>query len=74
MTSHYRLVLGFFFIVGLLPPALANDDAKEVTTASPMKAESIADCSKETWPNFSPSCLRNGSQNIQVRLVNTSRR
>ena len=48
--------------------------AEEVTT-QPVKADSAAeDCSKQVWPNFSPSCLRNADRAINVRLVTVNRR
>ena len=48
--------------------------AEEVTT-QPVKADSAAeDCSKQVWPNFSPSCLRNVDRAINVRLVTVNRR
>jgi hypothetical protein len=48
--------------------------AEEVTT-QPVKAESATeDCSKQVWPNFSPSCLRNADRATNVRLVTVNRR
>jgi hypothetical protein len=48
--------------------------AREVTT-QPVKADSATeDCSKQVWPNFSPSCLRNVDRAINVRLVTVNRR
>ena len=32
------------------------------------------DCSKQVWPNFTASCLRNAGQATNVRLVTTERR
>jgi hypothetical protein len=32
------------------------------------------DCSKQVWPNFTPSCLRNAGPATTVRLVSTERR
>ena len=32
------------------------------------------DCSKQVWPHFTPSCLRNAGQAMNVRLVSTERR
>ena len=34
----------------------------------------IEDCSKQVWPNFSPSCLRNADRAVNVRLVTADRR
>jgi hypothetical protein len=36
--------------------------------------EQAVDCSKERWPNFSPSCLRNANLTGPVRLVTATRR
>ena len=44
--------------------AMSND--KALTPAE--------DCSKQVWPNFSPSCLRNAGQATNIRLVSTQRR
>lgn len=32
------------------------------------------DCSKQVWPNFSTSCLRNADRALNVRLIAVSRR
>ena len=32
------------------------------------------DCSKQVWPHFTPSCLRNAGQATNVRRVSTERR
>jgi hypothetical protein len=37
------------------------------------RAEAI-DCSKQNWPNFSPTCLRNGGQATTVRIITADRR
>jgi hypothetical protein len=51
----------------------ATVTAQEVTT--PVKADSVTeDCSKQVWPNFSPSCLRNADRAINVRFVTATRR
>ena len=37
-------------------------------------AKEAEDCSKQVWPHFTPSCLRNAAQTTNVRLVSTERR
>ena len=54
---------------------LTNAAATEEVTSQPVKAESATeDCSKQVWPNFSPSCLRNADRATNVRLVTVNRR
>jgi hypothetical protein len=54
---------------------LTNAAAAEEVTSQPVKADSATeDCSKQVWPNFSPSCLRNGDRAINIRLVTVNRR
>ena len=49
--------------------------AEETTTSSDKAINSTEDCSKQVWPNFTPSCLRNAGQRAtNVRLVSTERR
>ena len=36
--------------------------AEEATTASDKANTATEDCSKQVWPNFTPSCLRNPGQ------------
>jgi hypothetical protein len=53
-------------------PSLAADEPVQ-----PVKAEAdtgTLDCSKETWPNFSPSCLRKVDKAVNVRVVTSDRR
>ena len=42
--------------------------------AQPPKTDVAEDCSKQVWPNFTPSCLRNADKAIAVRLVTSNRR
>jgi hypothetical protein len=37
------------------------------------RAEAV-DCSKQNWPNFSPTCLRNAGQAATVRIITADRR
>ena len=53
--------------------ANASDDGTEVIQPSSAQAPSV-DCSKETWPNFSPACLRNTNSTAPVRIVAVTRR
>jgi hypothetical protein len=48
--------------------------AEHETTPSDKANTPTEDCSKQVWPNFSPSCLRNADQATNVRLVSTMRR
>ncbi len=49
--------------------------AEEATTSSDKGNNPTEDCSKQVWPNFTPSCLRNAGQQVtNVRLVSTERR
>ena len=58
--------------IGLITPSAAGD---EVTTPPTLIGKQVAvDCTKEVWPHFSPSCLRNADQATQVRMVAVSRR
>ena len=64
-------VLSAIVVSFLLTTAVS---AEEVT-AQPVKADSATeDCSKQVWPHFSPSCLRNADRAINVRLVTVNRR
>ncbi|MET3843897.1 hypothetical protein ABIE49_005975 [Bradyrhizobium sp. OAE829] len=49
--------------------------AEEATAPSDKANTPTEDCSKQVWPNFTPSCLRNAGQHAtNVRLVSTERR
>ena len=49
--------------------------AAEEAAAPPGKVEAATvDCSRQVWPNFSPACLRNGDQKLDVRLITVERR
>ena len=55
----------------LLTTAVYAEEAAPQT----VKADyAIEDCSKQVWPNFSPSCLRNADRAVNVRLVTADRR
>ena len=48
--------------------------AEHETTPNDKAKTPTEDCSKQVWPNFTPSCLRNPGQTTNVRLVSTERR
>jgi hypothetical protein len=58
------------------PGALAQlgDVARQLGLPAAKADSATEDCSKQVWPNFSPSCLRNADRAINVRLVTTNRR
>jgi hypothetical protein len=64
-----------FSIVGipLATPAAAGEQVAAPIAASSVKESVTVDCSKEVWPDFSPSCLRNANATV-VRLVTVNRR
>ncbi len=66
-----RLVLSALAIVHLLATGAG---AEEAATASDKATTAAEDCSKQVWPNFTPSCLRNAGQATKVRLVSTEPR
>jgi hypothetical protein len=69
--AQMKHVLSVIAVSFLLTTAVT---AEEATTQS-VKADSVTeDCSKQVWPNFSPSCLRNADRAINVRLVTANRR
>ena len=53
----------------LSTPVMANEQTP------PAKAENTpVDCSKENWPNFSPSCIRDtGNNSGDIRLITAPR-
>ena len=56
--------------LSLVTPSAAGEEVD--TTAAMTKEDGAVDCTKEVWPNFSPSCLKN-AKSTDVRLV-TARR
>ena len=66
--KHVLFAIAAFLVV---PTALRAEEVK----TQPVKAESATeDCSKQVWPHFSPSCLRNADSTTNVRLVTMTRR
>ena len=43
--------------LSLVTPSAAGEEVD--TTAAMTKEDGAVDCTKEVWPNFSPSCLKN---------------
>jgi hypothetical protein len=74
MKTSPLLALGLFATVTVAAPAVAGDQVASVVTTPSAKAEAAVDCSKETWPNFSQSCLRNANQATPVRLITANSR
>ncbi len=66
-----KLVLSVLAIVLLLATGAG---AEEAATASDKATTATEDCSKQVWPNFTRSCLRDAGQATNVRLVSTERR
>jgi hypothetical protein len=59
--------------IQLVTPAAAGEQIAAPITASGRKESVTVDCSKEVWPDFSPSCLRNANATV-IRLVTVNRR
>ena len=54
---------------------LLTTGARAEQASSDKENTPTEDCSKQVWPHFTPSCLRNaGQQATNVRLVSTERR
>jgi len=61
-------------IVGVILALMsAAATAAEDTKSTSIKADA-EDCSKQVWPHFSPSCIRNADKAVAVRLVTPDRR
>jgi hypothetical protein len=70
MKTSPLFTLGLFLTTfTVAAPAIAGDQIASAVTTPSAKAEPVVDCSKETWPNVSQSCLRNANQATQVRLI-----
>ena len=59
--------------IQLATSATAADAAASAPASATSKDEGSVDCSKEVWPHFSPSCLRNDHA-TEVRLITARRR
>ena len=56
---------------GSATPARANETV--ATSATAVKEDAATDCSKQVWPHFTPTCLRNDQATV-VRIVTVNRR
>jgi hypothetical protein len=68
--SALSLLLAFAS-AGLSAPAFAGEEVAMSATA--VKEDTATDCSKQVWPHFTPTCLRN-DQAVVVRIVTANRR
>jgi hypothetical protein len=59
--------------IQLVTPASAGEQSRDIPAAPSLKEGVTVDCSKEVWPDFSPSCLRNAGATV-VRFVTVNRR
>jgi hypothetical protein len=74
-TASAVAITSLLLIVGmeLVTPAAAGEQVAAPIAASDVSEGLTVDCSKEVWPDFSPSCLRNADATV-VRLVTVKRR
>jgi hypothetical protein len=70
-----KSVLAFSLVAAALAGSTTGAFCEEKiqATATGERAEAI-DCSKQVWPNFSPTCLRNVGQAAPVRIITADRR
>jgi len=75
MTPSFSLVIASALLVLIVGSQLVNAAAAEeqIAPIGSAKESVIVDCTKEVWPNFSPSCLRNAGSTV-VRLITVNRR
>jgi hypothetical protein len=73
--AKMKTVLALFLVAAALagPATSAFCEEKIQATVTGDKAEAV-DCSKQVWPNFSPTCLRNVGQAAPVRIITADRR
>jgi hypothetical protein len=62
------LIIAF---AGSATPARAGETV--ATSATAVKEDAATDCSKQVWPHFTPTCLRNDQATV-VRIVTVNRR
>jgi len=67
------------FAFSLLAAAIAGSATsafgeEKIQTSVPGERVEAVDCSKQNWPNFSPTCLRNAGQAATVRIITADRR
>lgn len=63
----------YFVILAVLFQATCAYAAESTTTAT-NAGNAVEDCSKQTWPNFSQSCLKNADHTVIVRIVTVTSR
>jgi hypothetical protein len=77
MKIPLAIAITFVFVTGPVqwatPVAAGGGSATAAPTPTSKEGRPI-DCSKEVWPHFSPSCLRNANDADPVRLVTADRR
>jgi len=75
MKAISAIALTLLFAASSMQLMTLSAAAQEVAAAEvkPAKEKAI-DCSREVWPHFPPSCLRNADQSTEVRLVAATRR
>jgi hypothetical protein len=71
MKTVLALSLVAVALAGSVTSAFCEE--KIQATVAGDRAEAI-DCSKQVWPNFSPTCLRNVGQAAPVRIITADRR
>lgn len=72
MKASTLLAIGLAWLTVTLGSS-AHAGEQEAIQPAASQAPSV-DCSKETWPNFSSSCLRNAGSTVAVRIVTATRR
>ena len=60
--------------IELVTPAFAGDEVSTPVVVPTAKEDGAIDCTKQVWPHFSPSCLRNADAKTSVRLISADRR
>jgi hypothetical protein len=70
-----KSVLAFSLVAAAIAGSATSafGEEKIQTTATDERVEAV-DCSRQNWPNFSPTCLRNAGQATTVRIVTADRR
>ena len=71
MKSGLAFCLVAAAIAGSATTAFCEEKIQATVTGE--RAEAL-DCSKQVWPNFSPTCLRNVDQATTVRIVTADQR
>jgi len=72
MNTGSAITILFLVTASSVMPALAGDEMVSPVQTSAGKDEKV-DCTKQVWPNISPSCLRSNKQTTEVRLITVNR-